>query len=95
MSSIRLAGKPHHFSKDDVKRCFDSYLDWFIQYEATWEQRQKSTGALRGPAQAKMRNDCGSRFAAFAIWELGVPRMSDELKEALEKGREGRLATEQ
>ena len=38
---------------------------------------------FRGAAQDKMRQDCGSRFICFTIWELGVPK--DQMKRSLPK----------
>jgi hypothetical protein len=66
-----------------VKACYDRYLTWFANEEATEKQKQRSTAYLRSCAEAKMRNDTGSRFAAFAIWEIGIPNMSETLATTL------------
>jgi hypothetical protein len=86
-------GHPIHFSPEDVKRCHDLYQHWFKTREATPEQLSKPA-SLRSCAQAKMRKDCGSRFACFALWEVGLPRASESLRELLQKSLAGAHATE-
>ena len=85
-------GGKHPFSKEQVAACYNAYLDWFERFEAT--PAQKDGGRWRSPAQAKMRRDCGSRFACFAVWELGVPRVEAGLQDALSACREQAIATE-
>jgi hypothetical protein len=79
----RLMPTGHVLQSHGVKACYDRYLTWFVNEEATEKQKQRGTTYLRSCAAAKMRNDTGSRFAASAIWEIGIPNMSETLTTTL------------
>jgi len=80
-------GNPIHFDNQAVAACFAWYLDDFKRNDLSPEQRRRSLAQQRSAAEAKMFRLCGSRFAAFAVWELGVPTVSKELLAILHSGR--------
>ena len=59
-------------TQDEVTQCFNAYLQWFEEHEASVEQKQAKN--LRNMALARMHNDIGNNKAAFAVWEIGLPR---------------------
>jgi uncharacterized membrane-anchored protein YhcB (DUF1043 family) len=51
---------------------FPCQLQRFQEHEASVEEKQGKT--LCNMALARMHNDIGNRNAAFAVWEIGLPR---------------------
>ena len=56
----------------EVSQCYGLYLQWFWDHEAT--DAQKKAKNLRNIACARMHSDIGNRYAAFAVWEVGLPQ---------------------
>ena len=59
-------------TKAEVSECWGLYLQWFWEHEAT--DAQKKAKNLRNIACARMHSDIGNRYAAFAVWEVGLPQ---------------------
>ena len=56
----------------EVSQCYGLYLRWFWDHEAT--AAQKKAKNLRNIAGARMHSDIGNKYAAFAVWEVGLPQ---------------------
>jgi hypothetical protein len=63
-----------HLSKDKVTQIFRWYLDDFKTFLRPEQLGQKWT-YYKSCAESKLRHDSGSRFVAYAIWEIGLPRL--------------------
>jgi hypothetical protein len=46
-------------TQDEVTQCFNDYLQWFEEHEASVEQKQAKN--LRNMALARMHNDIGNK----------------------------------
>ena len=71
-------GSPCHFPYEGVQACWEKYIQWFYRHERNDKQKNFTMAQCRGPAQARMRKLCGSRFAVYAIWEIGMPHLSND-----------------
>jgi hypothetical protein len=61
-------------SKDQVTRIFGLYLEDF-KTSLRPDQLDKKWTYYKSCAESKLNRDCGSRFVANAIWQIGLPRM--------------------
>ena len=67
-------------TEPEVAQCYKDYLLWFAENTLTPEQ---NPGNIRNMASARMHRDLGNRHAPFAIWEHGMPRLSEPLRTAV------------
>ena len=73
-----------HLSKDKVTQIFTFYLDHF-KTSLRPEQVGRPWAYHKRCAESKLNRDSGSRFVAYAIWEIGLPRLPSFATEQRDK----------
>ena len=75
------AGAPQHateqLAKPQVQSILHDYIAYFIRYEAHDFQREQSWTRNKSRAEARLGRLCGHVLLAKAIWQVGLPNISE------------------